>query len=139
MPPTVAAGHPVPNTLRASLRRNLVLVAAACAAALVALWLVRVNQVVTAVEHPAMTSGSMFTIQQGESEPVRITISPARRAEGASVELNGNAVSHPGGAEPGQLLVDLSKVAPGASELVIRVPRPTWFEAVTTVEIRVDG
>ena len=104
-----------------------------------ALWVIRANQVTTVFEHQNMTSGTAITIQQGESAPVGITITPSRRTQGASVELNGTAVAHPSGAQPGQLLVDLSELPPGSNQLVIRVPRPTWFEAVSTVEIWVDG
>lgn len=124
--------------LRAPIYRNLVVLVISLVAVLAALWVVRVNQVTTEIEHPAMTSGTAITIQRGEIVPVGITITPARRAEGASVELNGIAAAHPSGDQPGQLLVDLSKLSPGANELVVRVPRPTWTKAVTTIEIWVD-
>lgn len=100
-------------------------------------WIVRANQVTTEVEHPGKTGAGAVSIDSGDTSPLVITVAPARRSEGASVEINGVAVAHPPGERPGQLAVDLSKLSPGLSEVVVRVPRPTWFEAVTTVSIEV--
>lgn len=120
-------------------RYPILVLVALVTVALVVVWIVRANQVTIDIEHPAMTADRSVTIEAGDPSPLVVTVHPARRADGASVELNGLAVAHPSGDEPGQLMVDLSLLAPGAQELVIRVPRPTWTEAVTTVTIDVAG
>lgn len=102
-------------------------------------WIVRANQVTTEIDHPGRTADGAISIDPGDTAPLVITVTPARRAEGTAVEINGVAVAHPPGDKPGQLLVDLSKLTPGINNVLIRVPRPTWVEAVTSVSIDVVG
>ena len=107
------------------------------AAALVAVWLIRVNQVSTVVRIHGQEVERIAGSGDDLSEIV-ILIDPARRAEGATVEVDGRRIAHPAGEDPGELVVDLSKLGPGEYELEIRAPRPSWSDAVTTVQVTVN-
>lgn len=117
-------------------RRWAVIVCALAAMALAAAWLIRVNQVETVVTVDGQEVGRIVGAGAELSEVV-IVIEPARRAEGATVEIGGRPIAHPPGARPGELIVDLSALGPGEYELEIRAPRPSWSDMVRLVQVTV--
>ena len=119
-------------------RRSLVIraLAAAIVAAAVAAWVWSANDVRIRVSRDGVDV-TRYVVAEGDPDPLVIEVSPARRADSSRVLLDGDPVPHPEGAAPGELLWFADDLRPGMYVLEIRVPRPTWFEAVHTVAVEV--
>ena len=99
-------------------------------------WVVSVNQVDIEVRHDG-SRGQELVVAQADTDPIVISITPDRRADGALVLVDGRAVPHPPGEVDGELLWFVDDRQPGRYILEVRVSRPSWFAATKSVSIEI--
>ena len=110
-------------------------VAIIAAVAALGWWVVSVNSVSVQTSLPESTQP--FVVELPDPEPLIVTISPSRRADGTEVLVDGQSVAHPPGESAGQLVIALDWLEPGLHQIEIRVPRPTWVTESIEIEVEV--